>query len=381
MKQRKILVVLVTMLVFTSCQKEKQELSGTGELVSSDKKPVLSNTTGYAYTLSNQVAGNSVLVYARSASGHLTPSGSYSTGGTGTGTGLGNQGAIILSDDYSWLLAVNPGSNTIASLHVSGGSLELKSTAPSGGITPISITRYGSWVYVLNAGGSGNISGFTLGADGVLTPLAGSTRPLSSGAAGPAQISFINDGSAVIVTEKMTNKIISYTINAMGLPGAMHSVNSANPTPFGCAVGSYGIIYVSEAAGGAPSASSVSSYQVNSSGEISLVDGPVLPGQTAACWVVLTNNEKYVYSTNTGSNNISSFCTDGAGGLDVLQAAAAPSNTLPIDAALSNNSKFLYVLNSGTDVITIFSVGSDGSLSPLQTVTGLPDGATGMAAK
>jgi 6-phosphogluconolactonase len=380
MKQKQFLLIAASSMFFFSCMKETHNPMGD-QVTGSSARPVKENVVGYVYTLSNQVAANSVLVYTRSSTGQINAAGSYSTGGAGTGTGLGNQGAIFLSEDNNWLLTVNPGSNSIASMKVSGDALQLISTVPSGGIMPVSITMYNGYVYVLNAGGTGNISGFTLQADGTLMALAGSTRPLSTTASAPAQISFTGNGTAVVITEKATNTITTYTIDASGMPGAMHTLVSVNPTPFGFAVGSNGIIYVSEAAGGAPGASSVSSYMVSAGGMISLIDGPVMAGQTAACWVVLSNNEKYVYATNTGSNNISSFGADAYGNLDVLQAAAAPSFTAPIDASLSNNSKFLYVLNSGTDAITVFTVGTDGSLSPLQTVPGVPDGATGLAAK
>jgi 6-phosphogluconolactonase (cycloisomerase 2 family) len=160
----------------------------------------------------------------------------------------------------------------------------------------------------------------------------------------------------------------------------MHSITAANPTPFGFAVGRNQLIYVSEAAGGAPGASSVSAYSVSSNGELSLVKGPVKAGQTAACWVVITDNEKFLYSTNTGSNNISSFQTDNKNYLSVLKAVAATSGNAPIDAALSNNSKFLYVLNSGNETISAYEVSHTGDLKSIQTVNGLPDGATGMAA-
>ena len=247
---------------------------------------------------------------------------------------------------------------------------------------PISVTVHNDLVYVLNAGGSGNISGFTLDAGGSLHPLANSTRPLSSASAGPAQISFVQEGAVVVVTEKMTNKIISYTITGDGTPGTMHMLTSANATPFGFAVGKNGMLYVSEASGGAPGGSTVSSYHVSANGIISLIEGPVSAGQTAACWVVLTNNEKYVYATNTGSNTVSSFLADNNGMLGVLSAAAASmSISTPIDAALSNNSKFLYVLNSGSESITAMSVANDGGLGFLQNITGLPDGAIGLAAK
>ncbi len=243
--------------------------------------------------------------------------------------------------------------------------------------------RLTNLVYVLNSGGSGNIHGFMLHADGSLHAIAGSSRPLSATSAGAAQISFVAEGGVVAITEKATNKIITYTINAAGVPGMMHSLTSAHPTPFGFALGKNGIIYVSEAAGGAPGASTVSSYHISSDGMISLVDGPVSASQSAACWVVATNNGKYIYATNTNSNTISSFNTDNKGSLSVLSAVAAMTgmSSVPIDAALTNNSKFLYILNSGNESIGAYSVANDGGLDDIQMVSGLPDGATGLAAK
>jgi 6-phosphogluconolactonase (cycloisomerase 2 family) len=381
MKKSKVFMMLTATasVLFFACQKDMRNTPAE-ELDAPKANNAKENTAGYVYTQTNAAGGNRVVAYSRSSSGTLTWAANYPTGGNGTGAGLGSQGAVTLSDNI--LLAVNAGSNSLTSFTVSGKGLEWQSTVPSGGTTPISVTVYGNLVYVVNAGGTGNISGFTLDADGSLHPLANSTRPLSSSASGPAQISFVQDGKAVVVTEKMTNKIISYTINADGTPGTMHMLTSANATPFGFAVGSEGRIYVSEAAGGAPGASTVSSYQVSTNGNISLITGPVSAGQTAACWVVVTNNEKYVYATNTGSNNVSSFNAADNGALTVLSAAAAGTNiSIPIDAALSNSSKFLYVLNSGSHSITAMSVDHDGSLGYLQNVTGLPVGDVGLAAK
>src|SRR5881409_1809742 len=114
------------------------------------------------YTLTNQVAGNSVAVFARAADGTLSAAGSVATGGTGTGAGLGSQGALALSDDGRWLFAVNAGSNDVSILRVTPAGLVLTSRVPSGGTLPISLTVHGNLLYVLNGGGSGNIAGFAL---------------------------------------------------------------------------------------------------------------------------------------------------------------------------------------------------------------------------
>ena len=387
---KKMITFTATLFVLAACQKETRLTPGettakTGDVTADiqEDKDVNEFGSGHkrVYTLNNQVSGNSVMEYERAGDGTLTFIASYPTGGTGTGGGLGNQGALILGDDDQILLAVNPGSNSISSFKVTGNGLSLQSTVSSGGLRPVSITQSDDIVFVLNAGGSGNISGFKLD-DDELVPIANSTRPLSSAAAGAAQISFVAEGKVVVVTEKATNKIITYTVNEWGIPGMMHSITSATPTPFGFDAGKNGNIFVSEAAGGAAGASKLSSYHVNNNGSILLITGSVGANQSAACWVVITNNGKYAYATNTASNNLSSFDVNkNTGNISVNTSIAATTGAGPIDAALSNNSKYLYVLNSGSHSLGVYAVAANGALSNVQTVTGVPAGATGLAAK
>jgi 6-phosphogluconolactonase len=374
------------LVTLAACNKEVNPLAEKNTAANSQVDELAGrdngSNQGHVYTLSNQINGNKVLDYTRNNDGQLSLSGEYATGGTGTGGGLGNQGAVILTADSDVLLAVNPGSNTVSSFKITGNGLLLKSTVSSGGMRPVSVTEHNGVVYVLNAGGSGNISGFELKSNEKLMPIANSTRSLSTATAGAAQVSFVQNGTVLVVTEKATNKIITYKVNEAGEPTVMHSIISANPTPFGFAVGKSGNIYVSEAVGGAPGASTVSSYHVDYDGSIALVDGPVGAGETAACWVVLTVDGKFGYATNTASNTISSFTINPySANLGVLQAVAAATQMGPIDAAITNNSAYLYVLNAGGHSIGAYNITANGSLSFVQTTMGIPAGATGLAAR
>src|SRR6266702_148088 len=145
----------------------------TAALAACEPNPSVSDP-GAVYTLTNQVGGNAVAVFARGADGRLTAAGTVSTGGTGTGASLGSQSAVTLSDDGRSLFAVNAGSNDVSVFSVSpGGGLALASRTASGGTLPISLTVHGNVLYVLNAGGTGNISGFAVGTSGTLTAIAG----------------------------------------------------------------------------------------------------------------------------------------------------------------------------------------------------------------
>jgi 6-phosphogluconolactonase len=378
MKALRIMVVWSFLITLASCTKE-------------DFKDFLDSANpgkgaaGQVYTLNNQVSGNYVLLYKRNSDGTLTPDGSLATGGMGTGAGLGSQGALNLSANHKWLFAVNAGSNDISVMEVKDRKLKLIDKVPSGGTMPISLTQYGSWLYVLHAGGTGNITGFTLSANGHLTPIPNSTRPLSSPAAGPAQIQFSQDGNALIVTEKATNTISSYPVNGSGIAGMLNTHPAAGQTPFGFSLGHQNQFYVSEAWGGAPNKSTLSSYAIDAAGNITTLDGPKPTNQTSACWVVTTNNGKLVYTVNAASGSLSGFQVDNTGKLTLLHpsgiAGVTGEGSSPTDAALSEDSKFLYVLQSGTQAIKAFTVNSSGSLSPVDEDAGLPVGTVGLVAR
>src|ERR1041385_7373125 len=132
---------------------------------------------GAVYVQTNQSSGNAIAIYNRSTDGGLALSATVPTGGLGTGAGLGSEGSVILSNDGRWLFATNAGSNEISAFRVQVNGLTLVDKVASGGTLPISLALYKNLLYVLNAGGSGNISGFSVDPSGQLSPLAGSTPP------------------------------------------------------------------------------------------------------------------------------------------------------------------------------------------------------------
>src|SRR2546427_9500184 len=334
---------------------------------------------GAVYTLTNQVGGNAVAVFARGAAGRLTGPATVSTGGTGTGASLGSQSAVPLSDDGRWLFAVNAGSNDVSVFSVSpGGGLALASRTASGGTLPISLTVHGNVLYVLNAGGNGNISGFTIGTTGGLTAIPGSTQLLSGTNVGPAQVSFSPDGRRLVVTEKNTSLLDVYAVDANGTAGARTSFTSAGGTPFGFAFGPRHVLLVSEAA--APG--SASSYVLGSDGQLRLASGSVLTHQGPPCRAVVTHDGRFgVPGHRSGSASGLSIAGDGSISLSDANGASALIGAGVNDIALSSNSRYLYVLQTGgAQAIHAFRIERDGHLAPLGPVSGLPAGTRGLAA-
>jgi 6-phosphogluconolactonase (cycloisomerase 2 family) len=341
------------------------------------------HAAGAIYVLTNDAAHNAVKIFNRAADGTLTPAASVATGGQGTGAGLGSQGALVLSEDNNWLFAVNAGSNEISVFDVESSGLRMADKVASGGSMPISLTAHDDVLYVLNAGSPANITGFRVGKHGHLTPIAHSTQPLSAADPAPAEVSFNPDGDLLVVTEKGTNKIDTYVVDRHGLAAAPVVHNSVGMTPFGFAYGKRNQLIVSEAFGGAPGASAVSSYRADEDSPFTVLSGSVPNGQGAACWVAISHNGRYAYISNTGSGTVSSYSIAHNGTLTLLNAHAGQmgAGSKPADSAFSQNGRFLYVLGEGSFAVSAFQFQSDGSLTPLAGASGLPMSTVGLAAR
>jgi 6-phosphogluconolactonase len=339
--------------------------------------------SGLVFTSSNDSSGNELLVFARGADGTLSLSTKVSTGGVGSGAGLGSQGAVTLSDDGRRLYVVNAGSNTVSTFVLDRQGIHLRSVVHSSGLHPISVTEDGGLVYVLNDGGAGNIAGFR-DRRGELEPLVSSARALSTaGGSGPAQVSFADQGRVLVVTEKATNRLVSWAVGPSGLAGPARVVASPGQTPFGFGVTRSGRVVVSEAWGGAAGASTVSSWAFDGpSSGAHVVSGAIANGQAAACWVAVTPNGRHAYVANTGSSTLSQYAVRGDGQLTLIDGAAAQtgSGSAPADTAVSANGRRVHVRNGRTATIASYAIGEGGRLGTAHLTNGLPATAVGLAA-
>jgi 6-phosphogluconolactonase len=335
---------------------------------------------GAAYTISNAASGNQLVVYSRAANGTLTPAGTVSAGGLGTGGGLASQGAVTVTGDGRALLAVNPGSNSVAAFAVEADGPRLLNTAPSGGIRPVSVAVHKNLVYVLNKNNAvlATVSGFSLGKDG-LTQIPGSTRLLHAGATDAAQVRFSPAGDVLVVTGRSSNRIDTFQVGADGLLSDLQSYDVApGGTPFGFDFDNKGHLLVSLA--GVGGSSGAASYALGSDGSISTITGPIETGQRAACWLVASKDGRYAFVANAASSSVSTFAVSPSGEL-AFQGATTIDGMTALDLALSANGRYLYVLAAGTHGIDTFEVGNDGTLTHIDTEADVPAAAAGIAVR
>lgn len=364
---------------------------------------------GAVYVQTN-TAPNYVHVFHRSADGTLTPGPDVATGGAGTtvnppfGLALTDSNySVVLTPDNKVLLVTNNTSDNISTFRVlPDGNIAPADVQPSGGDFPnsIAVTRAGSgqWlVYVLNEL-SKAVTGFTLDRQGNLTPIAGSTRPVSG--ENSASVAFNPSGSVLSVTNRNdvlatpNGTISNFPVNrSTGLLGPEVVIpGSAFGAPFGLAYTRANQMLVanngefnSGLAGGA------TSYDVNP-GSGAAVERDNEPVGGITCWVTISKNDKWAYFTGPGTRAVVGFQITHSSQLVPIGQTPTPTGG-PLDLDTSDNGRYLYVLNTNINFnvgppfpfndsyVTAFAIDNGtGQLTPVGTFPAGSGGNSGLAA-
>jgi 6-phosphogluconolactonase (cycloisomerase 2 family) len=350
-----------------------------------------SNAAGAVFVMNNDASKNEVIAFERTANGTLGESVSYDTHGRGSGgitDPLESQGSLTLSQDHSLLFAVNAGSGSITIFNVhKNGALNFLSTTPSGGAQPSAIAEFRGLVYVLNSGGAGSLVGFNLGNGGQLRQIKNSTAFLTGTTTGGASLAFSPDGQFLVATERVANNIDVFHVRPDGTLSPI--VVNPNPAPgtFSVAFAPNGAAIVSETGpAGVANGSAISSYKVNSNGTVTAITQSLATFAAGNCWDAITPDGRWVYVSNSGSDNISGFNILKDGTLTPIAGTILgnnPSGSHNVDIAVSADGKFVYTINSQSGNIGVFAINqSDGTLTNLGQDGDLPKsvGFNGIAA-
>ena len=326
---------------------------------------------------------------------------SYLTGGSGTplvlplpnsaGTASGDH-QVLLSPDHTLLFAVNQGSNSIAVFHtnVHTGALTPVAGSPfsSFGMAPIALGYSNGTLVVANHGiiapfnplgpsppGPSDLVSFKVSPTGALTKVS-STPPHPDGAI-DATIS--PDGSTIVSTgfypQVLPGQpfptfgpqlIRSFTLSptgAMSVDGALSfppefTAGLAGkvppvipkvlyPLPFGVAFNpdpTKKFVYVD-----APVASRVAVYNYSNPAALQLASNAMNPG-LAACWIAVSKNGRFLYDSNSATQNISVFSISPDGSTLKLVGTVPLKSKGTTDAlTLDPSGKWLYIIGEHDD--------------------------------
>jgi 6-phosphogluconolactonase len=341
---------------------------------------------GYVYLNDNTAGANTISGFSRSANGALTPlpGSPFSAGGAGLGAGLASQGAIESTDHGRYVLAVDAGSSQISVLRVEhDGSLAPVPGSPftSGGIEPDSIAVNHGLVYVANTGAGGtDYTGFTIGRDGQLNPIAGSTVTLPTGS-GPGEIVLNGNNTRLAGMEVDSSLIDSFTLDRGGrphaAPGSPYAAEGLGPFGSQFRPTDPDQLFVDNAHNGA-GLGTVSAYTDLPDGTLSPIGAsPFADFQTAPCWQVISPDGRYLYALDTGSGEISTYAIARDGTLTLL--SNTPVSSTPgvtgTDIALSPDGHTLYLNMAKVNGVGAFAV-DGGTVTQL---TSSPTPASGSA--
>lgn len=398
-----------------------------------------SEFVGGVYAMSNNVTANTLIVYARRSDGTLSLlNGALRTGGRGAVLNPLPGGADPLVSAFSltivgrrFVLAVNAGSNSVSVFRILPDfNLRLVSVRRVPGVGTVSITTFGSIVYVASADTdgvfdsfdeqTGLLNGFRLTSGGRLIPLRRSLRRLSFR---PATIRFSPDGRSLLVSDGSFVGLAGFdpaspptvgsfdelTVFRVSRSGrlSLRPVATAISTPFGNSdgrnlptaigfdvtrVGSTQFVIVPEvrfigpdgtlegfvapdgAFSGNFQTSSVSIWRLTRTGRLIpaqldvLVGTSLSDGQIAACWAEVSADSKNFWVANTGSGTVSAFSFEN--GRARLLDEVAGRGPRPIGLWSTADSKFVYQMFGG--FIGVFEVTATG-LNLLQTPMDVPE--------
>jgi 6-phosphogluconolactonase (cycloisomerase 2 family) len=389
---------------------------------------------GHLYMQTNE-ARNAIVHYRWSASGTLTEMERVPTGGAGSGelspiyhTNRPNDfegaGSVILTPDRRFLFTTNAGDNSVSSFAVSeDGELTLVDTkrtgnATSGGAKSLAYAPSSRTLYVLHTFGPDHIRLMSVDGEGKLTPRPEkySVNTMDWNNRVPTMAVLSPDGKFLFVgtafdelpSRKNPDGSLILWI-PRGPNGALHVIASNAPDPDGIVVFPVGedaalrepSFY--DARGASPFyiaflhnrpdtflvgyavSNGVSIGRVDANGKIA-VSAPVTLDTSAGspselCWLAVSPDDRWVFTTNFGYSDISSYHIDG-NLLSIAKDPASPKvrgdgtfraidgvvSSGPSDSWLTPDGAYLYQIYGNASKLVGYATKPDGSLEEVTSV-------------
>jgi hypothetical protein len=325
-----------------------------------------------------------------------------STGGSGS-TDLTDSGVldandqVIVNQQHTLLFAVNQGSDTIAVFHIQpNGGLQpvAGSPFPSGGKGPSSLGLSGSTLVVSNKAQDGvrdlktvapNYTTFTVGSDGKLTPVAGSTINADPGSS-PTDASVPARGGVAFGTEE-SGPIRSFSVSQQGVltqapgspydPPAKAFAPGFDPTKrFALGVATHptnNLVYM-----GLPTIPALAVFSFDSAGALTFVSSTPVQGAYLPCWIQITKDGHWLYTSNADTDNITVFDISNPTRPKQIQTLGYQTPGNPWNISLSPDDKFLYgiaprdtlkVPEGEGNTVHAMLIGADGKLTELNAAS------------
>ncbi len=353
-------------------------LGNTGNLVKAGSSfsgwNTLANGSGTSYTQGQTFAigAANVTLYAKwtinptytvTYNGNGAAGGSVPIDSTGyeqgqTVTVLGNTGNLVATT-YSF-----SGWNTQAD--GSGTNYGQGQTFTMGAVN---VTLYAKWTiyvpsfaYAANAI-SNDISQYTIGANGALTPMTPATVPAGTY---PTSVAVGPSGRYAYVTNDVSNTVSQYSINVNGTLTAMTPATiAAGTNPYSVIIDPAGkYAYVANAG-----SANVSQYTIDADGKLTSMTPATVAAGVGPISITVDFSGKYAYTANSGNNNVSQYTIGVNGALSPMTPAIVAAGPYPTSVTIDPSGKYAYVTNGNSYTVSQYTIGADGALTPMTPAT------------
>jgi 6-phosphogluconolactonase (cycloisomerase 2 family) len=400
---------------------------------------------GHLYMQSNEVE-NAIIHYRWSANGALAEVERVATGGAGSGelspiyhvnrpNDFEGAGSVILTPDRRFLFATNGGDNSVSSFAVDKEGrltlLDVKRTGNTegGGAKSVAYAPSSRTLYVLHTFGPDHLRLMSVDGEGKLTPrpekYSVNTMDWNNRVPTMAVLSpdrkFLFVGTTFDELPSRKNPDGSLILWIPDKHGALHVIASNAPDPDGIVVfpvGEDGALRdpsFYDARGASPFyiaflhnrpdtfvigyavSNGVSIGKVDANGKVA-VSAPVTLDTSAGvpselCWLAVSADDRWVFTTNFGYSDISSFRIDGDA-LSIAKDSASPKvpgdgtfraidgvvSSGPSDSWVTPDGAFLYQIYGNASKLVGYATKPDGSLEEVTSVAipyNSPEGLTG----
>lgn len=249
----------------------------------------------------------------------------------------------------------------------------------AGNPTALAVTSSSRFLYVVDST-SKTVSGYSIGANGILTPVPKSAFPVG---AQPTAVAIDPTDSYVYVSDAAGGNVSGFSIDSVG--GALTRI-PGSPFPAGVSPQALNIdpsgkfVYVANSGvslkGDPParfdenerikrSPDTVSAFFIASDGSLKPIAGSPYSVGSHPDSITITSSGQYLYVANTGSGDVSAFGIDKANGtLRPLRGSPFKAGPVPQTIVTDSTGACAYVSDNQNGVYG-FRIGSDGSLTPM----------------
>lgn len=257
--------------------------------------------------------------------------------------------SMLLDPSGRFLYVVNRGEADISLYHVNNKSGDLTEIMPRTvtGLSPTALTLNTTtgFLFVANQGGD-SISIYSMNSsNGTLTPAKSSPFFLGTNS-NPVALAVTPSGKFLYAASSNLACVFTLAVDSQGglqqLPDSPFTLGTA---PKALALSQSGnFLYTANTAG------TVSGLLVGSTGSLTSIPGsPFTVGlNTNPSSVIVHPSDKFLYTTNSGSNNVSVYTIDPTlGSLTELPSSPFAAGRQPISGAIDSTGNFLFVCNEG----------------------------------